>query len=164
MKKYLYIFLLLFVSFCIRAQTTTLAVTGQDFNVTSLSSASLITKAGKNYETTALESSATNQTYIKVSALLGWTISVRQTTTANWDPALKISVRRTGDGTGTAIIGGGTAYQLVTSSTATSFFSGLLNLTSNRDAIPIQYKIEGFSVLLPVKQYSTTIQYTVSGL
>lgn len=163
MKKYIYIFLLLFVSFCIRAQTTTLAVTGQDFNVTSLSSASLITKAGKNYETTALESSATNQTLIKVSALLGWTISVRQATTASWDPALKISVRRTGDGTGAAIIGGGTAYQLVTT-TATSFFSGLLNLTSNRDAIPIQYKIEGFSVLLPVKQYSTTIQYTVSGL
>lgn len=163
MKKYLFIFLLFFVSFCIRAQTTTLTVTGQDFNVTSLSSASLITKAGKNYETTALESSITNQTSIKVSALLGWTISVRQTTTASWDPALKISVRRTGDGTGSAIIGGGTAYQLITS-TATSFFSGLLNLTSNRDAIPIQYKIEGFSVLLPVKQYSTTIQYTVSGL
>ncbi|WP_221392215.1 hypothetical protein [Dyadobacter sp. NIV53] len=161
MKKYIPFFLLALISFVTSAQsiTVTNGAGGSTWSVPALSS--VITKGGKNYE--HIETSAASHTLLKVNSLLVWGVSVQQSGISNWDPALKISVRRTGDGTGGAIIGGGAAYiQLTTSSQA--FFSGLLGLGFSRDNVPIQYKIEGLSVLLPVKTYTTTIIYTISGL
>lgn len=168
MKKYLLAFLFLIISSVSQAQlTTSLTVTGSDWSVNTLSSASTITKAGKNYESAASESSSLSQTYIKVSAILAWQINVQLSSTANWDPALKISVLRTGDGMGGArITGGNTTFQQVTTGVQ-PFFNGTLVLVTlgfGRENIPVQYKIEGLSVLLPVKTYSTTILYTVTGL
>nr|WP_295922676.1 hypothetical protein [uncultured Dyadobacter sp.] len=121
---------------------------------------STITKAGKNYE--HIETSSASQTLIRVTSLLIWTVSAHMST-SNWDSSLKLSVQRTGNGTGLAILSGGTTYMQLTSSPQ-QFFSGALNLGGNRDNIPIQYKIEGLSVTLPVKTYTTTITYTISGI
>lgn len=132
---------------------------GTTWSIPTLSST--ITKAGKNYE--HIETSGTSQTLLKVNAVLAWSITAHLSTTSNWDSSLKLSVQRTGNGTGIAILTGGTTYIQLTS-TPQAFFSGLLNLTASRDNIPIQYKIEGLSVMLPVKTYTTTVTYTVSGL
>lgn len=122
---------------------------------------STITKAGKDYE--HIETSSTAQTLLRVNSLLVWTVSAHMSTTSNWDSALKLFVQRTGNGTGLAILSGGTTYMQLTSSPQ-QFFSGALNLGGNRDNIPIQYKIEGLSVTLPVKTYTATITYTISGI
>ena len=159
MRKYLLFFVILLPRF-VYAQSVTIN-SGTTWSVPTLSAGTIITKGGKNYETT--ESSDVSHTLLKVTALVAWTISVRQVVGANWDPALKVYVKRTGPGTGLAIVSGGTAFQEVTA-TAQPFFTGLLSLTGNRDNIPIQYQIQGLSVLLPAKTYSTTIQYTISGL
>lgn len=132
---------------------------GSTWSVSTLSST--ITKAGKNYE--HIETSSASQTLFKVNALLAWSISAHLSSTSNWDSSLKLYVQRTGNGTGIAIVTGGTTYIQLTS-TPQLFFSGLLNVLAHRDNIPVQYKIEGLSVMLPVKTYTTTITYTISGL
>jgi hypothetical protein len=35
-------------------------------------------------------------------------------------------------------------------------------LAFNKNNVPIQYRIQGASVLLPVKTYTTTVVYTIS--
>jgi len=145
------------------AQTASVTITngsqGANWNIPTLSSS--ITKAGKNYE--HIETSALNHTVLKVNSLVFWNVSVQQTVSSNWDPLLKLYVRRSGDGTGLVTISGGSAFQQVTGASSL-FFSGLLGLGFGRDNIPIQYKIEGLSVLLPAKTYTTTILFTISGL
>ena len=121
-----------------------------------------ITKAGKDYDVTSVLSGVSHTT-LKVNALLYWEIAVHQSVSANWHPSLKIYVQRTGVGTGGALLDGGGTPQLVTTS-PTLFFKGLLGLSFARDQVPVQYRIDGISVMLPVKTYTTTIQYTVSGL
>jgi hypothetical protein len=154
------------IAFCI-ACLGTIAASAQTISINSGSTwsvpslASTITKAGKNYEHT--EISGPSQTLLKVNALIGWSITAHLSTTSNWDSSLKLYVQRTGSGTGIAILSGGLTY-IQLSSTPQPFFSGLLNLLAHRDNIPIQYKIEGLSVTLPVKTYTTTVMYTISGL
>ncbi|TLV03873.1 hypothetical protein [Dyadobacter luticola] len=133
--------------------------TGGTWSVPTLSST--ITSAGKNYEHT--ETTGASHTLIKINSLVVWTVSVSMSTTSNWNSALKLSVRRTGDGTGLVTISGGTNYILL-SSTPQFFFNGLLGLGFGRDNVPVQYKIEGLSVTLPVKTYTTTVLYTITGL
>lgn len=145
-------------TFAVSAQTITIN-SGTTWSIPSLSST--ITKAGKNYE--HIETSSASQTLFKVNALLAWSITAHLSTTSNWDSSLKLYVQRTGNGTGIAILSGGTTYIQLTS-TPQLFFSGLLNLFAHRDNIPVQYKIEGLSVMLPVKTYTTTVTYTISGL
>ncbi|SEJ05412.1 hypothetical protein SAMN05216327_105498 [Dyadobacter sp. SG02] len=145
-------------SFAACAQTVTIN-SGTTWSIPSLSST--ITKAGKNYE--HIETSSASQTLLKVNALIGWTLTAHLSTTSNWDSSLKLYVQRTGNGTGIAILSGGTTYMQLTT-TPQVFFTGLLNLLAHRDNIPIQYKIEGLSVMLPVKTYTATITYTISGL
>lgn len=154
------------ITFCI-ACLSALAVSAQTISINSGSTwsvstlSSTITKAGKNYE--HIETSSASQTLFKVNALLAWSISAHLSSTSNWDSSLKLYVQRTGNGTGIAIVTGGTTYIQLTS-TPQLFFSGLLNVLAHRDNIPVQYKIEGLSVMLPVKAYTTTITYTISGL
>ena len=145
-------------AFAASAQTISIN-SGNTWSVPTLSST--ITKAGKNYE--HVETSSASQTLFKVNALLAWSISAHLSSTSNWDSSLKLYVQRTGSGTGIAIVTGGTTYMQLTT-TPQLFFSGLLNVLAHRDNIPVQYKIEGLSVMLPVKTYTTTITYTISGL
>lgn len=145
-------------AFAASAQTISIN-SGNTWSVPTLSST--ITKAGKNYE--HIETSSASQTLFKVNALLAWSISAHLSSTSNWDSSLKLYVQRTGSGTGIAIVTGGTTYMQLTT-TPQLFFSGLLNVLAHRDNIPVQYKIEGLSVMLPVKTYTTTITYTISGL
>ncbi|GGM95293.1 hypothetical protein GCM10010967_30890 [Dyadobacter beijingensis] len=158
MKHWIISCLACLAAFTASAQTFVIN-SGTSWSIPSL--ASTITKAGKNYE--HIETSSASQTLVKVNALLGWTVTAHLSSTSNWDSALKLSVQRTGNGTGIAILSGGTTYIQLTS-TPQTFFTGLLNLTAHRDNIPIQYKIEGLSVTLPVKTYTTTVTYTISGL
>lgn len=142
------------------ASAQTLSInSGTTWSVSSLSST--VTKAGKNYE--HVETSSASQTLFKVNAALAWSIYAHLSNTSNWDSSLKLYAQRTGNGTGIAILTGGTSYIQLTSSPQL-FFSGLLNLFAHRDNIPVQYKIEGLSVMLPVKTYTATITYTISGL
>ena len=160
MKKYiLFLVVILMNSFAYAQITITNGAAGATWTVPTLSST--ITHAGKNYE--HVESSGASHTLLKVNAVLVWAVSVSQTNTSNWDAGLKLYVRRTGDGTGGAILLGGTTYIQLTAANQ-GFFSGLLGLGFSRDNVPVQYKIEGLSVLLPVKTYTTTILYTISGL
>ena len=141
-------------AFAASAQTISIN-SGNTWSVPTLSST--ITKAGKNYE--HVETSSASQTLFKVNALLAWSISAHLSSTSNWDSSLKLYVQRTGSGTGIAIVTGGTTYMQLTT-TPQLFFSGLLNVLAHRDNIPVQYKIEGLSVM----PYTTTITYTISGL
>lgn len=157
MKKYL-VYLALFLTTSCFSQS--ISITGNTWTVASPSSQ--VTLSGKNYE--ANEVSAANQTLISMAAVVLSGISVRQITGSNWDPALEIWVKRTGNGIGLTIPVGGEIAQKVTT-TNTPFFSVLLTvLAGTKSGIPIQYEIRGLSVLLPVKTYTTTVQYTIVGL
>ena len=161
MKKYILLFYIFLIFQATCAQTISISNGGGGSTWTVPTLSSTITNAGKNYE--HIETSSTSHSLLKVSSILIWTVDAQLSNTSNWDPGLKLFVRRTGNGTGSAILVGGAAYVQVTTSNQV-FFSGLLGLGFSRDNIPIQYKIEGLSVLLPVKTYTTTILYTISGL
>lgn len=158
MKKYIVFYLFVLMSSAAFAQSIVIN-SGAAWSIPSLSST--ITSAGKNYE--HIETSGTSQTLLKVNSGLLWSVSVQQSVSSNWNSALIVSVRRTGDGTGGAVMIG-TANYITLTATNQAFFSGLLGLGFSRDNVPIQYKIEGLSVLLPVKTYTTTILYTITGL
>ncbi|REA56503.1 hypothetical protein DSL64_26660 [Dyadobacter luteus] len=159
MKKLM--MLLIGLLFCYAGSAQTLTINTPGANWTLLAPSTLLTAAGTNY--THVETTALNHTLMKVNATLVWSVSVQQSSTSNWDTGLKLFIRRSGDGTGGALLTGNTNYIQLTS-TAQPLVGGLLGLGFSRDDIPIQYKIEGISVLLPVKTYSTTILFTVSGL
>ena len=162
MKKLAFITLMLFLAERGFGQSLSIAnlPLGATWTVSTLTSS--VTKAGKDYVVYG-ETSLVAQTTLKINALLFWTVNVQLSTTANWHSGLKIYVIRTGNGTGGAILDGGLTYKEVTTMPQ-AFFSGNLGLGYARDNVPIQYKIEGMSVMLPAKTYTTTIQYTVSGI
>lgn len=124
---------------------------GNDFTGTYTSAA--------NQKTLSVTNGGSNSTAEKNG--YSWTISVRKVDTA-WDNTAKIYVQRTGSGiprksSRPTTVTGGTTYQQITD-TNQSFFSGYRGST----AIPIQYQLQGVSVVMAVKTYSTTIYYTVS--
>lgn len=137
---------------------------------------SVITEAGNNYASTAIQSAA-NQTLVSVSVpsvVLGlfanhYTVNVKRTDSGpNWNTAgLDLWVRRTGDGTGGGLsifgssnIFGGEAFQQITVGDQ-YFFEGNNFGTSLRAGVPLQYQITGISVQVPVANYTTTITYTL---
>ena len=161
MKKYILLLIVFLINSVAFAQITiTNGAAGATWTVPTLSSS--VTTAGKDYVVYG-ETSVVAQTTLKINALLFWTVNVQLSTTANWNPGLKVYVVRTGNGTGGAILNGGTTYKEVTTTTQ-AFFSGSLGLNYARDNVPVQFKIEGMSVMLPAKTYTTTIVYTVSGI
>lgn len=156
------IILLVFLGMKLRAQGVSIN-SGSTWTVSSLSSGNVVVKAGKDYETTATETSLANQTLLKLTGTILVSVNVQQNVGANWDSRLKLFVRRTGAGTGLAVILGGSSYQQVTTASA-GLFTVALGALVGKDDVPIQYQITGLSVLLPAKAYSTTILYTVTGL
>ena len=86
-----------------------------------------------------------------------WTVDIRRAD-SNWDPSVRLYVRRTSDGTeDPANIWDGTEYQEVT--TLDQYFFGG---TGDRSKVEIQYKVEGVSMALEVDTYLTEITYTVT--
>ncbi|UBM57478.1 hypothetical protein LAG90_11675 [Marinilongibacter aquaticus] len=154
------LFILLILGFqAAKGQSITLSNTSWS---ASIASGNLITNAGENYATTQILS-ATNQTYLDINALLLWTITV-QRTDALWHSNLGLSLRRTGNGsTLVAITSPAVNAWINVTTTPNTLMSGTSVLTGIHN-IPLQYRIDGLSVLIPAKSYSTTITYTISGL
>ncbi|MET3125371.1 hypothetical protein ABID42_000459 [Arcicella rosea] len=163
MKYYLIVFFSLLINHSFFSQSIVIQSGGTNWSE-SLSS-STITQAGADYTNNITSSS--NQSLINVNgSLLTYQVSVRRQDIV-WDSRLQLFIRKTGDGTGgllaTITPSGVSSYQQITT-TNSNFFSGSLALLGNRVGVPIQYEIRGVSVLIPVKTYSTTIIYTVTGL
>jgi hypothetical protein len=123
-----------------------------------------ITEAGNDYSTSV--TSPISQTLIdfKTGGASSYTISV-QKVDIDWHPNLSVWVQRNGDGSGsgglTVPMTGGTTFIQVTN-TPQIFFFDASGASHNRNNVPIQYRILGYSVLLPVKTYTTTVVYTIS--
>jgi hypothetical protein len=125
---------------------------------------SLITDAGMDYTQTFI--SATNQSLLdfKTGLAPSYTIFVQKMDT-DWHPNLSLWIKRTGQGNGsggrTIPMTGGENFMQVTNSPQ-PFFYDASNSTHNRNNVPIQYQIQGLSVIIPVKSYSTTLMFTIS--
>ncbi len=115
--------------------------------------------AGAGTDLTSTYESAASQTLITISNTGGssdtWRVDVRRADTT-WHGDFTLSVQRTGSGTGGGPISGGTSYQAVGTSDA-SFFSG----GGDKTDVPVQLKLDGMSVQVPINTYSTTVTFTV---
>ncbi len=131
--------------------------------------ANVITEAGNDYPSNFQIESANNQTLINLSRGGGffsvyfgnWEVRVSKND-IRWHNDLKLDVLRTGSGTGSifsSITNGNINYQEI-SGNPRELFRGV-GIFSN---IPIKYRIRGFSVLIPVDTYSTTVIYTLIDL
>jgi hypothetical protein len=83
-----------------------------------------------------------------------WRIDVTRVDTT-WHSTLALSVRRTSEGTGGSVSGGG-SYQTI-SDVNTTFFSGAGDVAD----IAVQLRLSGISLQVPAKIYTTTVYYTV---
>lgn len=122
-----------------------------------------ITEAGLNYPAGNLVS-AVNQSLVNVSSASNSVafVSIQKSDTS-WDAGLIISALRTGTGTGSnnsSTLNGTTA--LAITNVPQRFFEVRVGSGTQVSNIPIQYLVRGFTVLMPVKTYTTTIIYTVS--
>ena len=124
-----------------------------------------ITEAGLNYPTGDI-ASAVNQSLINVNPDKNSIafVSIQKSDTS-WDAGLIILALRTGAGTGTgnnnfSTTGGITP--LAITNVPQRFFEVGSSSGTKVSNIPIQYLIRGFTVLMPVRTYTTTIIYTVS--
>ena len=158
MKKiFLFVFTIFFLN---HINSQTLTVTG---GWTTTLAVTNITEAGNNYPNGNL-TSATNQSLMTVrSAQNSVAFVYIQKSDTSWDSRLTISARRTGTGTGNAgfTTTNGTTAQAVTN-VPTYFFEVRPSSGTQVSNIPIQYLITGYTVLLPVKAYTTTLLYTVT--
>ncbi|MDZ7877124.1 MAG: hypothetical protein U5L45_05615 [Saprospiraceae bacterium] len=123
-----------------------------------------ITEAGNDYAASTISPTAQTLIDFKTNRGTGYLISV-QKIDIDWDVNLSLWVKRNGNGNGVGgnsvpMTGGETFIQL-TNVLQDFFYNGAI-VSRNRQNVPIQYKILGYSVLLPVKTYITTVVYTIS--
>ena len=121
---------------------------------------SSISEAGNDYNTTL--TSSLNQTLLDISVPvtnISWRVDVHKQDSF-WNASLILWIHKTGDGggeSGSSIIPiGFTPYQQV-SNLEQLFFAG----TKNHVNIPVQYEIQGLSVLIPSENYNTNVIYTL---
>ena len=121
---------------------------------------SSISEAGNDYNTTL--TSSLNQTLLDISVPvtnISWRVDVHKQDSF-WNTSLILWIHKTGDGggeSGSSIIPiGFTPYQQV-SNLEQLFFAG----TKNHVNIPVQYEIQGLSVLIPSENYNTNVIYTL---
>jgi hypothetical protein len=123
-----------------------------------------ITEAGNDYSTSAISPIAQTLIDFKTGGASSYTISV-QKVDVDWHPTLALWVQRNGEGNGsggkTVPMTGGTPFIQVTN-VPQIFFYDTSGESHNRNNVPVQYQIFGYSVLLPVKTYTTTVVYTIS--
>jgi hypothetical protein len=86
----------------------------------------------------------------------GWSVSVLRIDT-NWNANFVLSIMRTGNGSGTGTVSGGTSYLQITT-TSNTFVTGSGSLTG----ITLQEQLGGVSVSIPAATYTTTIQFTAT--
>lgn len=102
--------------------------------------------------------SVSGQVTIDISGASGpddaWRVEIRKID-GGWNGLLRPWARRTSDGEGGSVAGGG-AFQAVTD-VNTEFFSG----TGNVSGIKVQLRLTGASVQIPPSSLSTTLYYTV---
>ncbi|MCF7984025.1 MAG: hypothetical protein K9L70_06445 [Thiohalocapsa sp.] len=84
-----------------------------------------------------------------------WTVYLRRAEIA-WHADVTLSVRRSGDGSGSGSIVGGTDYRPVTASDQV-FFTG----SGDRAGIGIELRLEGVSVAQDPNLYETAVTYSV---
>ncbi|MGH2622926.1 MAG: hypothetical protein ACRDE7_04600, partial [Sphingobacterium sp.] len=156
----LYITLLLFCSSLVLGQRR-LTVTGANWNV----NPPAITDAGANYSGTYQSPSDQILLSAQVPLLLAsGKVSVRYEGNPTWHNALKIAIRRTGQGSTICLlcgINGGLTYQPITT-VDTDFFtiSAVLALASYSN-IPVQLSLSGVSVTIPAANYQSRIVFTI---
>ena len=156
-KLFLLIFALLSVN---HIKSQTLTVTGGWTNTLATTN---ITEAGNNYPNGNL-TSATNQSLMTVrSASNSVAFVYIQKSDTSWDSRLTISGVRTGTGSGSGGFSttNGTTLLPITN-VPQYFFEVRPGSGTQVRNIPIQYYTSGFTVLLPVKAYTTTLLFTVS--
>ena len=88
-------------------------------------------------------------------AKLFYRVDVRRVDTA-WHGNFVLWIKRSGDGTGSGSISGGTTYLTVTTTDQT-FFTGV----DDRLNVPIQFRLTGISIQIPPGDYETTVFYTI---
>jgi hypothetical protein len=169
-KKLLFVIVFLIT---INGFTQTITVSGSDWNINTNSTPSFTqpTEAGNDYSGTY--ESPSNQVLISVAVpiLLGsGKVSVRYEPDPLWHSSLIIETRKTGNGSGLCLLcsitpSGVSTYQVVTTQDTEVFrvFAALLNLANASD-IPIQFRLSGVSVTLPVDEYRARIVFTISPL
>jgi len=119
-----------------------------------------ITEAGNDFSGTY--ESASNQLIFDRNTTfrdrLNWSITINKSD-VTWNPAIKLWIRRTGNGNPTsgATISGGNNYQEVVNSEL-SFFSGY----RESNGVPIQLKVTGISVVIPIDTYYTNLVFTIT--
>lgn len=123
-----------------------------------------ITEAGNDYSTSATSSIEQTLIDFKTGRANSYSISI-QKVDVDWHPNLSLWAKRNGDGDGSGgktvpMMGGETFIQVTNA--LQIFFYDTSGESHNRNNVPIQYQILGYSVLLPVKTYTTTVIYTVS--
>lgn len=72
----------------------------------------------------------------------------------DWHSKLNLQIRRTDNNNSDSY--GGTEFQTITDMNSYFFIT-----KGNQEDVPLQYRINGISVLLPVQDYKTTIIFTV---
>lgn len=119
-------------------------------------SVSDIAEAGNDYAGTYVSSN--NQTKITISPRRKnntTVISIRKEYDfGDWHPNLDLQIKRTDINNSDS--NGGLLFQTITDMDAVFF-----ETKGTQKEIPLQYKINGISVLLPVQDYTTTIIFTV---
>lgn len=119
--------------------------------------ASDITEAGNDYVGTY--ESDPDETVITIEAKnKNKTITVlirKEDDPGDWHSNLDLQIRRTDNNNNS---NGGTSFQTITDFDSVFFYT-----KGKKNTVPIQYRIKGISVLLPVQDYTTTIIYTVYG-
>ena len=141
-----------------------LTVNGSDWAVAK--SPTTINEAGLDY-TNSYES-ATNQININFTFVLltyNFDISVKYEDAPLWNDNLKLSLKRSGNGsncTGCSVSNGTSYLELKkTTQTLFSIHRGIFSGTSYTN-IPIQIKLSGVSVGIPVANYGSRIVFTIS--
>lgn len=167
MKKILYILLLIACPLFIQAQ-----VLNSMGSWTPTIDPSQISEAGMDYPNTYNIQSTANQTTIELQRgggffatyLSQWRVDVSKND-VQWDNRLRLEIRRTGNGNAQGFwifstsITGGTNY-IPVGNVSSQFFTGNGIFVN----IPIQYRLSGFSVLMPAQNYSTDVVFTLIDL
>jgi hypothetical protein len=113
--------------------------------------------AGSMYDST--HESDQNEVRLTISKTVStdsqWRLDVKRID-YSWNPALRIYIKRTSDGSGDGTIQNGLTYMEITEMDQ-YFFEG----TGDRKQIDIQFKVEGLTIDIPPNDYTTEIYYTV---
>lgn len=124
-----------------------------DWNFTVPSSG--VIEAGEDFEEDEYVSSI-NEANLDIYHSDKWKVKVNKVE-IYWHEDLKLRIRRTGDGLGPGIIDGGEGFVEVKTNDLNDFCRG----EKDRLFIPLQYRIENVTVLMPATVYSADIIYTL---